>query len=165
MLVGSALLAWTLNLVPLQWNVIWPIALIAGGLFIFVCGFFRRRKSPTSSRPFSKDYFQADLLFSGQHRDIVSTAFEGGDIRCVMSGMELDMRSARMKDKEAVLKIKVTMGGLELRIPENWEVELRGNPVLGGFEDKTRRLASPDACEGRLILDTDILMGGIEIKN
>ncbi len=54
-------------------------------------------------------------------------------------------------------------GGIELRVPEDWTVELRGTPLLAGFVDKTRQPSVPT--EKRLVIRGVALMGGVEIKN
>ena len=54
-------------------------------------------------------------------------------------------------------------GGIEIRVPDDWTVDLRGVPVLAGFVDKTRPPAM--ATEKRLVIRGMALMGGVEIKN
>ena len=38
----------------------------------------------------------------------------------------------------------VTLGAIELRIPESWRVNLQGNAVFGAYEDKTATLSDID---------------------
>jgi hypothetical protein len=54
------------------------------------------------------------------------------------------------------------MGGVEVRVPEDWTVETRGMAVLGGFEDKTRR---PLDDRRKLVVTGLAVLGGVEVKN
>ena len=48
-------------------------------------------------------------------------------------------------------------------MPEDWAVESRVTPLLGGVEDKTR--PPQGATRARLLLRGFAIMGGVEIKN
>ena len=54
-------------------------------------------------------------------------------------------------------------GGIELKVPPDWIVDMRVAAFLGGYEDKTTLPAAPDA--PRLIVSGLITMGGAEVKN
>jgi len=54
------------------------------------------------------------------------------------------------------------MGGMEVRVPEDWIVIIEGFPFMGGFDDKTRPEKNSTK---RLIVKGTAVMGGIEIKN
>jgi hypothetical protein len=55
------------------------------------------------------------------------------------------------------------VGGLEMRVPEDWKVVLEGTVLMGGVEDKSK--SAPADSPNMLILRGVVLMGGIEIKN
>ena len=78
-----------------------------------------------------------------------------------MGGFELDLRDASIKG-EAVIDIFTMMGGMSMRIPEDWLVIFDVNPFMGGYDDKTR---PPKQSTKRLIIKGTTIMGGIEIKN
>ncbi len=99
-----------------------------------------------------------DLRSGAASRD-----FKGGRAMAVMGGCEIDLRRATMAEgKEAVVDVFVMWGGIEIKVPEDWEVVNHGNAFLGGFENKTRPL--PGACR-RLIVTGTAVMGGVEVKN
>jgi len=80
----------------------------------------------------------------------------------VLGGCELDLRHAAI-DGEAVIDVFAMWGGIEIKVPENWSVSGRVTPILGGYEDKTRRV--PDGTNQRLLVRGLVIMGGVEIKN
>jgi hypothetical protein len=56
------------------------------------------------------------------------------------------------------------LGGVELRIPESWNVVIQANPIFGGYSDET---IHPEASSSGplLIIRGSAIFGGISIKN
>lgn len=92
-----------------------------------------------------------------------SPAFRGGQAMAALGGCEIDLRQASMPEGgEAVLDAFAFWGGVEIKVPEDWEVVNRVSAILGGVDNKTRPLPN---CSRRLILTGTAIMGGIEVKN
>ncbi|HTU99897.1 MAG TPA: DUF5668 domain-containing protein [Luteitalea sp.] len=136
------------------------LSLIAMGGYFVVRGLFGR--PPVDVKPDSMDWISGFAVMAGFERSNNSQTFRGGDITAVMGGCEIDLRHASMRTP-ASIDVFVMWGGVELRVPEDWTVELRGVPILAGFVDKTRQPAL--ATEKRLVIRGMALMGGVEIKN
>jgi predicted membrane protein len=79
-----------------------------------------------------------------------------------MGGCEIDLRKAGIAADPAVIDTFALWGGIEIYVPDDWEVVNRGFAVMGGFEDKTKRPVEP---KGRLVVTGFALMGGVEISN
>src|SRR5262249_10537224 len=92
-----------------------------------------------------------------------SKNFRGGELTAIMGGCHVDLRDATLAGNEAVIDIFAIMGGIEMRVPDNWNVIINVVPFMGGYEDKTRRPADPAA--PRLMLRGFVMMGGIDIRN
>jgi hypothetical protein len=89
--------------------------------------------------------------------------FRGGRAMAVMGGCQIDLRHATIPEgREALIDTFAMWGGIEIRVPEDWEVVNRGSAFLGGFENKTRPL--PGAAK-RLVVTGTVIMGGVEVKN
>jgi hypothetical protein len=110
----------------------------------------------------SSDWISAFAVMAGFERSNNSRNFRGGDLTAIMGGCQIDLRQAALQ-APASIDVFVMWGGIELRVPEDWTVELRGIPLLAGFVDKSRPPAM--ATEKRLIIRGMALMGGVEIKN
>ena len=108
------------------------------------------------------NHLKAFVMMGGYRRSNSSKDFQGGELSTIMGGLEIDLRNAEIKS-EAILDIFALMGGIELRVPEEWHVIIEATPFLGGFEDKTRPPA--DETAKRLYIKGTVIMGGIEIKN
>jgi predicted membrane protein len=105
----------------------------------------------------------AFALLGGVHRVSRATDFRGGSASAALGGCDIDLREASMPEgASAVLDTLAIMGGIEVRVPEDWSVETRGMAVLGGFEDKTRR---PLDDRKKLVVTGLAVMGGVEVKN
>ncbi len=98
----------------------------------------------------------------GGSKRAVTGDYGGGTAFAFMGGSEVDLRRAGMAGDEAVLDVFVFWGGIEIKVPEDWEVVSHGLPILGGFVDNTRH---PPAPQKRLVVTGMAIMGGIELKN
>jgi hypothetical protein len=134
--------------------------LIGVGAYFIGRGLFGRPESPVTLD--GSDWISAIAIMAGFERSNNSPNFRGGDLTAVMGGCEIDLRQASLR-APASIDVFVMWGGIELRVPEDWTVELRGTPLLAGFVDKTRPPAV--ATEKRLVIRGVALMGGVEIKN
>ena len=65
--------------------------------------------------------------------------------------------------------VNAIFGGAEIRVPDTWRVEFRGQTLFGGYSDTTRQTVSgdPNASSVRktLIITGTTLFGGVEVKN
>jgi hypothetical protein len=105
----------------------------------------------------------AFALLGGVHRISRTVDFRGGSASAALGGCDIDLREARMiEGATAVLDTLAIMGGIEVRVPDDWSVETRGMAILGGFEDKTRR---PLDDRKKLVITGLAVMGGVEVKN
>jgi hypothetical protein len=91
------------------------------------------------------------------------TEFKGGSAMAVFGGCEIDLRHAVLPDGgAATVDVFAMFGGIEIRVPDDWQVLNRGNAFLGGFENKSRPLPGS---QKRLVVTGTAIMGGVEVKN
>lgn len=136
------------------------MSLIAIGAYFVVRGVLGRPEVDIKAE--SLDWISGFAVMAGFERSNNSQNFRGGDLTAVMGGCEIDLRQASMR-APASIDVFVMWGGIELRVPDDWTVDLRGMPILAGFVDKTRPPAI--ATDKRLVIRGLALMGGVEIKN
>jgi len=117
---------------------------------------------PSDSGAGDSEVVQGVAVLGGFKRVMNTHNFRGGSLTAFMGGCEIDLRDASISSNPAVIDIFAVWGGVELRVPDDWVVELRGMPILGGFEDKTR---PPREHLKRLVVKGMVIMGGVEIKN
>ncbi len=78
------------------------------------------------------------VLLGGGRRSSNSADFRGGDLMAVMGGFNVDLRNAKIANGPAVIDVFAFWGGIDIKVPEDWAVTVRGIPLLGGFDDKTQ---------------------------
>lgn len=157
--IGSWLLAGHLGMISVDFWKLWP------GLLILCLGAslaYRALNPGRGSLGTSDDAVNMFALMAGHVLTSHSTAFRGGDMVAVMGGCELDLRQADLADGEVVIETLALMGGIEIKVPEDWTVVCKGFPVMGGFEDTTKPRGETGK---RLIVRGLALMGGVEVHN
>ncbi len=122
------------------------------------------RSNPTKNEHDASDNPQTDLFaaLSGIENNVTSKDYKGGTASAVLGGIVLDLRKAEIKSS-AKLSLFTFCGGVELRVPETWRVNVSGTPLLGGWENRTATPADKNA--PILNIDATCILGGIEIKN
>jgi len=103
-------------------------------------------------------------VFGGVERHISAQDFRGTQCIAVFGACKIDLRDAQILGKEATLETYAVFGGVEIRVPEDWEVINRGTAVFGGMGDQRRHVPTgPDS--KTLILEGAAVFGGVEVKN
>jgi predicted membrane protein len=165
--VGALFLLNNLNILRFDWSELWPVVIIVvGGMMIWNSILGQRRRGDI---PDSASTMNAHAIFSGVQRRITAKDFRFGRISAVFGGAELDFHDADIDGDTAELEINAIFGGVELRVPETWDVEARNQTVFGGFSDETRKSArtndAPAVGSKTLVISGSIMFGGVEVKN
>ncbi|MEU0391278.1 DUF1707 domain-containing protein [Streptomyces sp. NPDC006208] len=83
----------------------------------------------------------------------------------MMGGGELDLREARFEDRETVITCIAVMGGVQIVVPPDLNVEVRGIGLMGGFDEHGSSVESaPDPAAPRVIINGVALMGGVGVE-
>ena len=159
-LIGVFMLLSRMGILNIDFWALWPLLLIAAGAAIVM------RTMAGSSLPGdadASDLVTGTAVLGGMEQTCATRHFRGGSVSAVLGGHSIDLREADIEEGEdAVLEVFAFMGGVELRISQEWTVVLEGSALLGGFENKTHPL---DPGTKRLIIRGQAILGGVEIKN
>ena len=118
------------------------------------------REEPPAS---SNSILSATAILSGVVRRNNSPDFRGGDATAIMGDCEIDLRAANITPPhEATLEVFAMWGGIVLKVPPEWTVIGKVDPILGGYDDKT---IQPKDESKRFVIRGSVVMGGIEVKN
>jgi hypothetical protein len=149
--VGASLLAQNAGWLTLSIFDLWPLALIVGGIAVI-------------ARAFGFE------LPSGDSRNIVAVftthklapqEFAGARIAAVMGGCQLDLTEARLTQEPAVIDIFTMWGGVEIFVPDTFEVVGELVPFMAGFEVNVAPKGAP---QHRLVVRGTAVMAGVEVK-
>jgi predicted membrane protein len=151
----NTLLAW-------RFRDMWPVALMMlGGTLLW------RGLAPKARRQaaLADASHLSEFVFMGGGNRIVETRdFKGGEATAMLGGVEIDLRRAAIVDGPVVVDVFALWGGVELRVPVEWSVDVRITPILGGYENKVRGPDQGDLAP-RLVVRGYAIMGGVGVKN
>jgi predicted membrane protein len=169
-LVGLLLQLHELGRMGISWGTIWPFILILIGIAL-IWNRFEAPKIPTVQGSLSsggKDTVNEYALFGGVERRVTMNNFRGGDVTAIFGGVELDFRSADIEGEEAVLLVEAAFGGIEITVPERWNVSFEVQSIFAGYSDETRpQVPDPVGAAPRktLVIHGRAIFGGISVKN
>lgn len=116
--------------------------------------------------PEPKQYLNEFALFGGGDRAVRSTNFRGGSVGVIFGGFDIDLREAVIAGDSASIDVFVLFGGVDLRVPESWNVNVKATPILGSSEYKPRAGAAPAEGPRKTLTVTGVvLFGGVEVKH
>lgn len=164
MLAGVLITLQDLGLLTIRWREWWPVVLILAGLVVIFKDRLGQEFNSHQDLTALDGHSRMDLVavMSGNKLKIDAQDFRGGEITAVMGGVDLDLRRASLAGDEATIQLFAMWGGIEIKVPADWTVVVRGVPILGGIEDKT---VPPLDAKKRLFISGYVLMGGVEILN
>jgi hypothetical protein len=106
---------------------------------------------------------QEFAFMGGGDRVVRSQNFRGGEVTAIMGGFHFDLRSAAIAGDSATIEIFTLWGGVDFRVPEDWNVVVQGVPILGVFTTTGRPVNAAPGSK-TLVLTGTAIMGGVEVK-
>jgi predicted membrane protein len=158
---GMLLILRELDVIRFRIWELWPVFLMMIGAVV-VLRSLRGEKAEAPDSP-GEDGINVFAMMGAVVRKSAVPAFRGGEVTAVMAGADIDLRKARIADGQAVIDVFTWWGGIDLYVPEDWQVVSEATPIMGSFEDKTTGVKSATA--PRLVVRGLIVMGGVEVKN
>jgi len=107
-------------------------------------------------------YITYNFLFSGTEEIFLEPVFKGGKISAVFGGGNIDFRKTTLPEGETTLQLDLVFGGINLIIPEEWDVQVRSSAICGAYVDK--RSANGPVSDRKLIVEANCFLGGGDIK-
>ena len=172
--VGTALTLSKLGYINFQMRDWWPALLIGAGLLVLFKGLSSDARGESQSRgpgavlglssgsrQSSDAVLHATGVLGGGVIRNDSQAFQGGEVDAFMGGVEIDLRQASI-ETEAVLNVFAMWGGITIKVPLDWSVQVNAMALLGGIDDKSVPPMNPTK---RLRIEGQAIMGGVEIRN
>lgn len=103
---------------------------------------------------------QLSTSFAGSIKYIDSQEFKSADVKCSFGAMKVYLDKAAVPSGEAVIRMDVSFGGLELYVPRGWKVISQVDAVFGGLEEKSS--GNPNGSP-LLVLTGSVRFAGVEI--
>jgi predicted membrane protein len=170
-LIGAAFLLDNLHILIFDFDIshlILPLAVIGFGVFMLLRAMDRRRilEGVPATIPNSRGATGSYAVFSSVKRKIDEQDFKGAEAVAVFGEVKIDLRKAGIAGDQAVIDVNALFGGVDIRVPDNWRVEMRGAGIFGAFEDKTvpPRL-DPAVKTPQLIITGTAVFGAAKVDN
>ena len=80
-------------------------------------------------------------VFSAQKLEHGATEYTGGTLTALLGGYEVDLTQADIRQSPAVLNVLAIWGGIEIKVPDEWDVVSEVTPVMAGVEVTAPRSA------------------------
>lgn len=141
---------------------LWPALLILVGILILVRRRDHQHYTATGTAD-SSDIVDEISIFSGTNKVVNSKNFKGGKVTTIFGGAELDLSQAQLAEGNNVIDLVTIFGGSEIFVPPDWEVQVRVNPIFGGYSDERNTISTTDPSR-KLIISGVVLFGGGELK-
>jgi hypothetical protein len=119
---------------------------------------------PEHGQTTDEDRLNRQYTASGAELRIESQNWKGGELGVTAGGVELDLRQARLDPEGAVLAVRVVMGGIDIRVPDTWQVHFDVVPFLGGADNMTRSTQGVGSAP-RLRIVGNVTLGGVTVQN
>ncbi|GHE56403.1 MULTISPECIES: DUF5668 domain-containing protein [Roseivirga] len=145
---------------------LWPLILVFAGIHII------RRTVPaphttpqdTSAAP-PENLIEDMAIFGGGDRVVKTKDFKGGSLTAVFGGSNIDLTTSSMQQPVATLNIFYLFGGSKIRVPKDWDVDLRVTNIFGGMPDKRIISGHSHSTGNTLVIKGLVIFGGAEISN
>jgi hypothetical protein len=107
---------------------------------------------------------------SGMSVAILSGVDRGGtwvvpprhSVVAVLGGVQLDLREARFSQREVTIDVFTLMGGVDIMVGDDVEVDVSGFGIMGGFDHRASGPGLPGAPKVRVV--GLALMGGVNVR-
>lgn len=160
---GLFLLPRIFSWIHIDWSVVFPILLIAVGLYIIL---HRRKNLELRRGQIKEDTFDDISIFGGGDKIVTSKNFKGGNITAIFGGSEINMTSCELAEGINTIDIFAMFGGTTIIVPKNWNVVVSVTSILGGFSNKGIKDPTVEIDTSRsLVIKGLVIFGGGEVKN
>ncbi|MFF1375836.1 DUF1707 domain-containing protein [Streptomyces sp. NPDC058308] len=130
-------------------------------------------KRPVSDDPAAIDW--SERMVSGEPSSTLGFAFWSGFNRkggwvvgrrfngfAMWGGGEIDLREARFTERDVEIRCFTIMGGMQVTVPPDMTVLVKGFGIMGGFDDKATGEGTPGS--PRVVVKGFALMGGVGVE-
>jgi hypothetical protein len=132
---------------------------------VFLIVFFTQTSRGTVTQAESGETVSSFAMMGRDQRLSQTTRFRGGELASVMGESLLDLRQSSMAPGEqATIDVFTLMGGIVIRVPDDWIVEIQTVPVMGGVRDRRGTFERPPTAP-RIVVRGAIIMGGLAIRS
>ena len=131
----------------------------------------RKSHSRLNGATLNPDRVNATSILGGITDRSVSKDFRGGRLTAFLGGVSVDLREAEIVEKPARIYVSAILGGVEISVPQHWNVKKDVQPITGGVDDRRPLVRHHDDDHGSpdnapdLVVTGSVLLGGLLIRD
>ncbi|MCL1868156.1 MAG: cell wall-active antibiotics response protein [Paludibacter sp.] len=153
----------------------WALLLVAAGVAILLNALFGKYEhkqsyqwrqkywDTTAKQSNIEGTIDRNMIFRGCDEIFLEPEFRGGHISCIFGGCVLDLRKTALPEGETILMVDCIFGGVEISVPEKWNVVTHTSNILGGLTDSRLKGSEKDFTR-KLVITGECIFGGVAIK-
>lgn len=167
LIVGVFLLLASLDLInfELMWKLLFPTILVIIGVSIIFKDRFNKkingRIKELNEKISTKDSYTA--MFSSHKLNFKKKEFNGTNLNSIFGGIKLDLRDSIISG-DVVINATSIFGGIDIYVPDNYNVEVKSNSIFGGVSNDKKYNDSLDDDSNTIYINASCVFGGVEIK-
>ena len=142
------------------WEILLPAIVILIGLSLIFghkVDFNVKEKTKCLDSDDTESIFAA---FGEQNVSKSGEKFEKANLNAIFGAVKLDLREAKL-EKETVIGAWAIFGGIEILVPEDCIVKVKGTPIFGGISNERKN--NEDA-KKTIYIEAYAIFGGLDIK-
>lgn len=142
------------------WEILLPAIVILIGLSLIFghkVDFNVKEKTKCLDSDDTESIFAA---FGEQNVSKSGEKFEKANLNAIFGAVKLDLREAKL-EKETVIGAWAIFGGIEILVPEDCIVKVKGTPIFGGISNERKN--NEDA-KKTIFIEAYAIFGGLDIK-
>ena len=110
------------------------------------------------------DEFRLAAVVGGKEFRSHATALRSASALAVVGGVEIDLRDASLDPEGATLDVTALLGGIEVKVPVGWVVDVESRGSLGGVDTNLTEAADLPEGAPTLRVTANAWLGGVEIS-
>ena len=131
----------------------------------------RKSYSHTNAPNLDPDRVNATAILGGVTEPNASRDFRGGRLTAFLGGVSVNLRHADIIEKPARIHVSAIFGGVEISVPQHWNVKKDVQPIAGGVDERRSPVQDhhddnipPDNAPD-LVVTGSVFLGGLLIRD
>ena len=143
------------------WKLLIPISIAYIGFKMIFSSFRKsnKKKMHININTDSCEMHRSVAIFCGTEVDFSNTVFNGTNLIVCFGGIDCDLRNAII-DKDAVIKVCCSFGGIDIIAPDNVKVVNNLTCAFGGIDTPNNN----ENAEHTIYIDGFCAFGGVDVK-
>lgn len=155
--IGALLLLFSTGLVSGSvWSFVAPIVLVLAGIALLL-------PSRTGTATSDAEDLAAFSAFGTRTVAGTSSALSRAEATVIAGGLVVDLTGAAIRQQTSV-RVLAILGGCQIIVPEGWVIRLSGVPLLGGWDDTTRKDGLSEQSP-QLTVRAVTVLAGVEVRH